>query len=507
MENLSSSLRGVWESFMTEVGGYLPSLAAALAILILGWLAALLVSKLVQAALRKTTIDNRIAGWVRGEGEEAPDIEPAIGKVVFWLLMIFVLVGFFQALKLTAITGPLNGFLNQIFEFAPRLLMAGLLLAVAWLVATGVRLVIRTALGGIKLDERVASEVGGSGEEQVSPTKMLAETVYWLIFLLFLPAILGALALEGLLVPVSSMVSKGLAVVPNLIGAVAIFLLVWFAARIVQRVVTNLLRAAGIDRWGEGIGLSKAVGDQGLSGLAGLVLYAIGILLGLILALDMLKLDAITAPASAMLGQIMSALPSLAVAAVVLIVAFIVAKVVGGLVSTLLRAAGFGRLLERLGLHWEADAGRASEVVGRLVIVGIMLVASVQALELLAFDQLAALVSSFILFLGNVLLGLVIFGLGLFLANLAATTIQASGSRQSGVLATAARAAILILAGAMALRQMNVAEDIINLAFGLLLGAVAVAAAVAFGIGGRDMARQQLERWSGGLRDSEPGDD
>ena len=106
MENLSSSLRGVWEGFMAEVGGYLPSLAAALAILILGWLAALLVSKLVQAALRKTTIDNRIAGWVRGEGEEAPDIESAIGKVVFWLLMIFVLVGFFQALKLTAITGP-----------------------------------------------------------------------------------------------------------------------------------------------------------------------------------------------------------------------------------------------------------------------------------------------------------------------------------------------------------------------------------------------------------------
>ena len=99
-------------------------------------------------------------------------------------------------------------------------------------------------------------------------------------------------------------------------------------------------------------------------------------------------------------------------------------------------------------------------------------------------------------------IGLVILGLGLYLANLAATTIRVSGSGQSTVLATAARAAILILAGAMALRQMNVAEDIINLAFGLLLGAVAVAAAVAFGIGGRDLARQQLERWAGGLRDT-----
>ncbi|TNF71604.1 MAG: hypothetical protein EP299_11375 [Acidobacteria bacterium] len=52
-----------------------------------------------------------------------------------------------------------------------------------------------------------------------------------------------------------------------------------------------------------------------------------------------------------------------------------------------------------------------------------------------------------------------------------------------------------MLAGAMALRQMNVAEDIITIAFGLILGAAAVAAAIAFGVGGRDLARAQLESW------------
>ena len=500
MENLGSNLGVVVESFVGEIVGYLPSLAAALAVLIVGWLVALGVSKLVQAALRKTTIDNRIAGWVRGDGEEAPDIEPVIGKAVFWLLMLFVLVGFFQALKLTAITGPLDSFLDEIFEFAPRLLLAAIWLAVAWAVATGVRLLLRTVLRGIKLDERVATQVGGEGEEQLSPSSMLAETVYWLIFLLFLPGVLEALALQGLLEPISEMVGKVLGVVPNLLGAAAIFVIAWFVARIVQRVVSNLLRAAGVDRWGESMGVSSAVGEQGISGLAGTVLYALGILVGLLLALDQLKLEAITTPATAMLGQIMNALPSVAIAGLLLTVAFIVAKLVGGLVSKVLHAAGFGRFLEKLGLRWEADADRASAVAGRLVIVVIMLFASVQALSLVGFDQLAALVSSFILFLGNVLLGLVIFGLGLYLANLAASTIQASGSRQSPVLATAARAAILVLAGAMALRQMNVAEDIINLAFGLLLGAVAVAAAVAFGIGGRDLAREQLDRWARGLR-------
>ena len=96
------------------------------------------------------------------------------------------------------------------------------------------------------------------------------------------------------------------------------------------------------------------------------------------------------------------------------------------------------------------------------------------------------------------LLGIVIFGLGVYLANLAARAIQSSG--QSTLLATSARVAILVLAGAMALRQMNVAEDIINMAFGLMLGAAAVAAAIAFGMGGRDLARQELERWSDDLK-------
>ena len=497
MENLGSSLRGVWESFMTEVGGYLPNLAAALAILILGWLAALLVAKLVRAGLKKTTIDNRIAGWVKGE-EEAPDIEPAIGRGVFWLIMIFVLIAFFQTLKLTAITGPLNSFLNQIFEFAPRLLSAAMLLLVAWLVATGVRLVIRTALRTFKLDERVGSEVEGS--ERVSLTGMVSETVYWLVFLLFLPAILDALALEGLLLPVRQMVSKLLAFLPNLFAAALIFVIGWFVARIIQRIVTNLLAAVGLDQLGEKVGMTRVLGNRRLSGLLGLVVYTLVLIPVLISALNALKLEAITRPASAMLDQILQALPALFGAALLLTIAFVIAKVVAGLVSNLLRAAGFGTFLQRLGLSWEADAGRASEVAGHLVVVVIMLFAAVEALQLLDFGQLAGLVSSFIVFFGNVLLGLVIFALGLFLANLAASTIQASGSQQSGILATVARAAILVLAGAMALRQMNVAEDIINLAFGLLLGAVAVAAAVAFGIGGRDLARQQLDRWAGGLR-------
>ena len=101
---------------------------------------------------------------------------------------------------------------------------------------------------------------------------------------------------------------------------------------------------------------------------------------------------------------------------------------------------------------------------------------------------------------GQVVLGLVIFDIGLFFANLAEGAVRSSGATQSNLLALTARISIIVLAGAMALRQMGLANEIINLVFGLLLGAGAVAAALAFGLGGRDVAGRTIEDWAKSLK-------
>jgi len=88
----------------------------------------------------------------------------------------------------------------------------------------------------------------------------------------------------------------------------------------------------------------------------------------------------------------------------------------------------------------------------------------------------------------KLLMGLVIFCVGLFLANLAASSILTSDVENPKLLATVAQFSILFVVAAMALGQMGLAKDIVNLAFGLVLGAFAAAVAIAFGIGGRDTA-------------------
>ena len=96
---------------------------------------------------------------------------------------------------------------------------------------------------------------------------------------------------------------------------------------------------------------------------------------------------------------------------------------------------------------------------------------------------------------GNVLTGVVILGIGMYLANLAAGFIRESGGAQSKTLATVAQAAIIIFTGAIGLEQMGVGTSIVNTAFGVGIGCLGLAAAIAFGWGGRDAAKRIVDKY------------
>jgi hypothetical protein len=510
------------------IGGYLPNVLGALLILIVGWIVAWIISAVVRGVLRRTDIDDRIA---RSMGSDGVAVANAAGTIVFWLIMLFVLVAFLQTLSLAGVSGPLNQLLTEVLAFLPRLFSAALLLLLAWILATVLKRLVTGVLERVGIDRRLGSMMEGEstrveGDERapvagaavdsvgetapaerrmerrvpgrISLAQTLGEVVYWLVFLLFLPAILGTLALEGILAPVQVMLNRLLGFLPNVVAAALILLVGWFVARIVQRIVAGLLAAVGVDRLGERVGLSRALGQQRLSEILGLLVYVLILIPVLISALDALGIEAVSRPATNMLNTILAAIPNIFAAAVVLLIAYVVGRVVSVLVANLLAGLGFNTIPARLGLaRGTATVGERtpSEIVGALILVGIMLFASIEAARLLGFAALAQLLADFTVLAGQIILGLIIFALGLYLANLAAELVRDSGVANADLLALAARVAIVVLAGAMALRQMGLANEIVNLAFGLLLGAIAVAAAIAFGFGGRDIAGRELEGW------------
>jgi hypothetical protein len=209
-------------------------------------------------------------------------------------------------------------------------------------------------------------------------------------------------------------------------------------------------------------------------------------------------LDYITQPASNMLQLMLAALPAIFGAALLVAIAYVVSRVVARVITNILTGAGFNLLFVKLGLTKEQARGKwtPSYIVGYIALVAIILFATVEALRLLEFTGLADLVTRFLVFSGHVIVGLIIFGIGLFLANVAARAVQSAGTQKAALLSVVARLSFIVLAAAIALREMELANEIIVIAFGLALGAVAVAAAIAFGIGGRDIAAQQLRKWT-----------
>ena len=505
-------MTGSWNTLVQAVKtsiaqfDWLPPVLMALAVLVIGWLIALFVAALVRRILRRTDLDNRMVRWVVGEEADTRiEVEKWTARGIYYLIMLFVLVATFQALGFSIVTEPLNQMLVKVFNFAPQILSAVLLLLLAWVLASLVRLLVTRLLKAARVDERLGESSGIEGEEGLSVAQNIGNALYWLIFMIFLPAVLGALMLEGLLAPVREMIGKIMGFLPNLFSAALILFIGWFAARIVQRATTNLLSSTGIDQAGERAGLGTALGGRNLSGLSGLVVYTLILIVAAVAALDALRFEAISGPASAMLTTILYAVPAIFTSALVLLVAYLIGRFVAGLVADLLTGIGFNAVLSRMGIGPEPAQGQRTpaEWVGYLLLVAVLLFAAIEAAGLLGFEGLAGLLTQLTTFVGHVVLGIIIFGTGLFLGDLAARVLRERGGQQGGLLSVIVRTAILILAAGMALEQMGLASDIINLAFGLLLGAVAVAVAIAFGLGSREIATREMERWMRSLRGGE----
>ncbi|MEQ9448256.1 MAG: mechanosensitive ion channel, partial [Rhodospirillaceae bacterium] len=302
--------------------------------------------------------------------------------------------------------------------------------------------------------------------------------MYWLTFLLFLPAILNALQLGGLLEPVRGMVDEVLAFFPNLLASALILAIGWLAARIIRKITVNVLSALGTDRLSERVGLDGSLGSQSLSGLVGLVVYILILVPVIVASLNALHLDAITAPASQMLVAFLAALPKIFAATVLLFIAFVVGRIIGGFVENLLSGVGLDGLVARMGFTvktTDRQRMKVSKGIGRLVLIAILFFAAIEALYLVGFDAVGDLGTDFLTFAGNIIVGIIVIGLGLYFANLAAAALRSMKIANADILAIVARAAITILAVAVGLGEMGLATEIIALAFGILFGAIALA--------------------------------
>lgn len=454
---------------------------AAILVFILGWIIALAIGAGTKKLLNMMGTNRHLSN---ATGKASPDYERLISKFVFWFVFIMAVVGALNVLNINSVSGPFSAMVAQVLVFIPNLIAATVVGFVGWIIARLVRTGLTRGLAKTQLDEKLSADVG------VQPiSENIAEISYWLILLLFLPIVLSILGLTGLLVPVQNMVNEAVSYLPNIFIAGVIVFVGYILAKIVRGIIEGLVNSVGLQAQAERIGINTSVGR-----VLGSFVFALVIITSLIVAFEALGIETISQPATSMLNEIMSAIPNIIAAGLILVLAYVVSRFVAGLVRDVLAGTGVDSVPTRLGIQRFLGTTTVSGTVATLIVFFTMLFATSEAANRLGFDQVSHLIATFIEFGANILLGAAILVVGFWLANVVANIVQRGEAQNTRWLGNLVRVLIMGLVLAMGLRAMGIADSIVNLAFGLTLGAVAVAFALAFGLGGRQPAERLLTK-------------
>ena len=471
----------MYTSFNGYLGGPIGSIIGAILIFIIGWLVALGIAALVRGVLSKVNLNQRM----NSSTGKSYDLEGIISKIVFWFIFIIAISGALNQLNLNSISTPFANMVNQVLAFIPNLIGAIAVGIIGWVIATVARTGINAALAKTSMDERLSEKAG------VKPmSSTIADMVYWFILLVVLTMVLGQLELDGLFAPLTNMVDKIFSFIPNILIAGVVFVVGYIIAKVVRGIVTNLVSTFDVQKLASKAGLSE---QNSLPNIAGSLAFLVVIIPTIIAALNALKIDVIARPATNMLNKIMEALPNIFMAAAILVVTFYVVRMVANIIKGLIENTQINQLPAKVGLQETMGNKKISDLVSYAIIFFAMLFASIAAADLLGFEPISAIIAMFIAFGANIILGAVILFIGFWLANIIAGVVERS-EQGSQFLANIVRVLIMGLVLAMGLKAMGIADSIVNLAFGLTLGAVAVAFALSFGLGGQEAAARFLRK-------------
>lgn len=402
-----------------------------------------------------------------------------------------------EKLGFSRLVNPILNLLDPIFSYIPNVLGGVILLIIAIILAKLSQKFSEIFFKKMKVDEKIHTEENG-----VSLSKIFSEIISLVIFILILPGVLAALKLDKILIPITDMLTKFLNYIPSLVAAALVLVVGWFIASKLRDILKGVLDSFKLD---EKLSVDGKVLFEGkLSTVIANIVYVLVLIPVFSASLNYLGLDIIISPVISMLNILFNYIPNLVGVALVLVISLYFGRIIESIITNLLIGLKFDSYLEKAGL--KTIDNNYSKLVGKFSKILIIYFAIIQSIEILNFGSLQDLSLKLTLLLGDILLGVVVIGVGIIIANYVAKIIKNTSLENKDQIANIAKVAIIVFVGAMGLRQMGIANEIINLAFGFTVGALAVAFAIAFGIGGKDLAKEKLQKLNSCKKNEEKDD-
>lgn len=369
--------------------------------------------------------------------------------------------------------------------------IALIILIITWLVAR----IVRWAAAKLVTRVKFLQKQGNDGEQIGQSLGKVAGLIVWLFGLV---AILQVFALSEVLSPVQGLLGGVMAFIPNLIGAGFIFFIGYVIANIVRQLLKTALGTVDFS------GLVRKVTPRGELGgepvdevqsresqakivdIISNIVFALILLVVAISALQVLGIAAISDPAQQMLQLVFTAIPQVIMALALLAVGILIAKFVGQLLESTLHGVGTDSVVAQWGIVPEGKS--ASGIIAGIVKIAIVLFFGVMAAQMLNFPAITNILNEILALGGKIIFGAAIIAAGFVIANVIGRFL--GDTTASKII----RYTAIALFVAMGLKYMGIADSIINMAFGAIVIGAALAAALAFGLGGRDAAARTLTK-------------
>ncbi|MFY0654825.1 MAG: mechanosensitive ion channel [Cyclobacteriaceae bacterium] len=372
-------------------------------------------------------------------------------------------------------------FIDNMHTYLPGVIGAIVVFIIGWIIAILLRKIVHGLMKRTEWDERLL------GNTIVDTNKFIANLVYYLFMVVLLVIVLEMLGLSHVLDPIKHMLTEFLGFIPNIVAAGAIA----FLGYVIATFVSNLVKMAGsfVDRLAERTGFKDT---EKLVYFIQKLVFIVIFIPSIIQALNALQLDAITNPANNILHSLTDAVPNIIGATLIVIIFSVGGKFLSSFLGDLLVNLGTDEFGKKLQLFIVSDEHSLSKILANIVYFFVVFFGVVTGIEMLGFERLSEIFHTILNLLGNIMFGLLVMVIG----NVVASTVHAALTKTNDnkYMAGIARVGIIGLFLAIALRTMGIANSIVELAFGLTLGSLAVTIALAYGLGGREAAGKHMEK-------------
>ncbi len=366
---------------------------------------------------------------------------------------------------------------------------AVVLLLLAFITATVVKSLVVKLFTKTKLNALFKQTDNANGKEK--SLEFIGKLVHLLVFLLFVPGIFESLGMREVSSPILNLLNTLWGYLPNILAAILVLWVGFFIARLVRELLVPVFGRLKVDTLQEKAGIH--VSDTGrLSNTLAYIVYVLILIPVIIAALQVLNIEAVSAPAIQMLDTIFKFIPNILAALVIIIIGCMVAKFSGNIVESLIASAGFDTKLKEH-LSDKDNSFILSKVIGKTVHIIMVVFFIVESFSVLHLSVLTNIGNAIIGYMPYILASALIL-LVCYVCDGLANKALTKGNHT--VLAMVSRIAIYTVGIFMVLSELGIANEIVNTAFVLIIAAFAVAFAISFGIGGRDFAGKILKKLS-----------